>query len=530
MPTETDRTIVELCERAFAAHPASPLFHHRPSRVRAATLTYAEAAALVERLAAGLAAALPAGARLAIQGSPSPRLACLYLAAARARVILIPLDLRMSAEAIERIIELATPDAILLGPGATVDTLVVPALARLRVLDLDELAEREADPGPLAERGRPSADETFEIVFTSGTTGSPKGVVLSHRNLLASVARMHATVPERAHRMVSILPLSHIMEQVGGLLYVLDTGSSTEYLGSLRPDVLAASVAENRVTALVCVPQLLALLADQIGREAERTGRARRLRVAMAIARVLPHPLRRRLFRDIHARLGGELELVVSAAAYLPPVLQGFWERLGLTVLQGYGATEAGLLTTTRPGKAPAGSVGWAQPPVELRIAPDGEILARGPSVTQGYDRNPEATAAAFTEDGWYRTGDAGRLGADGRLTLIGRTRTMFVLPNGMNVFPEDIEQVFADEGFAEPVAFEAEPGRLEIAVIAGRIMRAGFADDETSVSAAMKRANRRLGDAQRVGAWRVYPDADFPRTHTLKVQRARLTERMRGA
>ena len=137
------------------------------------------------------------------------------------------------------------------------------------------------------------------------------------------------------------------------------------------------------------------------------------------------------------------------------------------------------------------------------------------------------AHAQVLTADGWYRTGDAGRLGADGRLILVGRTRTMFVLPNGMNVFPEDIESLLVDEGLTEPVAFEAAPGRIEVAVIAGRALRDRSADEASGLDAALKRANRRLGDHQRVHGWRPYPDDDFPRTHTLKVKRSELTARL---
>lgn len=520
-------TISELLAHAAARYGADPALHHRPARVRSESLTFAELAERTERIAARLSATLPIGARLLLQGSPSPTLAALYLAAARAQVVLVPLDLRMTPETIGRIATAAGADALLLAPGATLTPASEPVLRDLPILDLDELAAPNADLTLLAARPAPRPETPFELVFTSGTTGSPKGVVLTHANLLASLERMRRTVPDQQHRLISILPLSHVMEQVGGLLFVLATGSSTEYLGSLRPDVFLAAMREGRVSAVICVPQVLELLAAGIDREAAKAGRAALFARLRAIARFLPLRWRRRLFAKIHATLGGELVYIVSAAAYLPPALQAYWESIGCVVLQGYGTTECGLVTTTFPDRAPAGSVGYPLAPTELRIGEKNEIEVRGPSVFAGYFENPEATATAFTTDGWYRTGDAGRIEADGRLILIGRTRTMFVLPNGMNVFPEDIEAVLGEEGFTEPVTYEASPGRIEVAVLAGKALRSRPEDEGAELDAALKRANRRLGDHQRVIAWRAYPDADFPRTHTLKVKRAELTARM---
>lgn len=528
-PTEA-RTISELLERAAARWPEAPALHHRPARERTTTLTFTALQESVERIAARLSLALPPGSRLLLQGSPSPALAALYLAAARVQVILVPLDVRMSPETVARIAGASAADALLLAPGASLDPSNEPTLRDLPRLDLEALAAEGAPLETLATRPRPEPSDPFELVFTSGTTGNPKGVVLTHANLLASLTRMIATVPERQHRLISILPLSHIMEQVGGLLFVLATGSSTEYLGSLRPDVFLAAMREGRVTAVVCVPQVLELLANGIDREAAKRGRAGLFATLRRVAGYLPAALRRRLFASVRSTLGGELLYIVSAAAYLPPALQRYWEALGYTVLQGYGTTECGLMTTTFPGRTPTGSVGYVLPPAELRIAASGEIEVRGPSVSSGYYQNPEATAAAFSADGWYRTGDAGRLESDGRLILIGRTRTMFVLPNGMNVFPEDIEAILGEEGFSEPVTFEAAPGRIEVAIIAGKALRDRPEPEGPALDAALKRANRRLGDHQRVAAWRAYPETDFPRTHTLKVKRAELTARLREA
>jgi long-chain acyl-CoA synthetase len=159
-----------------------------------------------------------------------------------------------------------------------------------------------------------------------------------------------------------------------------------------------------------------------------------------------------------------------------------------------------------------------------MRIVEDGEIQFRGPTLFKGYWEDPEATRAAYTEDGWYRTGDLGRLDAKGRLVLHGRKRDMIVLPNGFNVFPEDIEIELREAGIRDSVVLETEPGRIEAVCLAPAVPIGGSAPSDEQVretiAAAVKRANAALGPNQRIAGWRLWPEADFPRTHTLKIKR----------
>jgi long-chain acyl-CoA synthetase len=159
-------------------------------------------------------------------------------------------------------------------------------------------------------------------------------------------------------------------------------------------------------------------------------------------------------------------------------------------------------------------------PPVRMRLAPDGEIQFSGPTLFKGYWRDPEATAAAFTEDGWYRTGDIGRLDAAGRLILMGRTKDIIVLPNGLNVYPEDIENALRIAGLRDSVVVETRPGRIEAVVLAERGDGAVRHGGRDAIQAGVRAANSSLAVHQRVAGVRVWPDDDFPRTHTLKVRR----------
>ena len=459
-------TLPELLERAIAAAGSAPFLGVRTSTTREQSLTFAEFGVAVGHASARLAAALEPGARALVQGAPGPGFAAALFAAARANVVLVPLDARMTPDTVERIAALTEPSAILLGSGSTLEPVTSPVLAGLPVLDLDELVEpagQEAEAA-LAARAPAQPHEPIEILCTSGSTGNPKGVTVTQGMLLASTRRCLETIPPGRNRFVSILPLSHIMEQVAGLVYAAAAGAETEYITTLRPDVIAAAIKGHRATALVVVPQVLELLFGAIRREADRTGSGASFRRALQIAPYLPVGLRRRLFRKVHVALGGELRLVLSSAAHLSPTLQRSWEALGVEVIQGYGSTEAGLVSSNFRGRTPADRVGWTREPLHLRVEPDGEIVVRGPSVFPGYWRDPVATAAAFTDDGWYRTGDIGEIDASGALRLVGRTRSLIALPNGLNVHPEDVEAALTAEGMVEPVVYEAEPGRIALA------------------------------------------------------------------
>jgi long-chain acyl-CoA synthetase len=223
--------------------------------------------------------------------------------------------------------------------------------------------------------------------------------------------------------------------------------------------------------------------------------------------------------------------LFLSAGAFLPPALQQAWEDLGVTVLQGYGTTETGTGSSTRLDDHGLGTVGKPPDGVEMRIAENGEIQFRGPTIFGGYWQNPTATAEAFTDDGWYRTGDIGHLDPDGRLILSGRIKDIIVLPNGFNVYPEDIENALRIAGIRDSVVLETQPGRIEAVVLgsaaAGGLPEATGEADPAAIrqrlDAAVKAANATLGPNQRIAGWRLWPDEDFPRTHTLKIKRAQV-------
>ena len=525
-------TLLELLDTAierFAQRPALGLWHDDGTKT---TWTYREldrrARLAAWRLREDLG--LRPGDRILTWSPSSPALPAVYLGAMRAGLILVPLDLRMSMDAIRGIVERADPRRLILGTGVDAPDPATAGLEAFPTTTVEALVEDDADAGGDAlppnwrelqdQWPRPRPEDVWDLIFTSGTTGTPKGVMIAHDNLLATILAIDHVIPPMDHRVVSVLPLSHLFEQAIGLIYALSVGADILYVRSRNPRVLFAALKTHRVTSMIVVPQILDLFWSAIEREADRSGRRATFDRLRRIAGHLPYRLRRILFASVHARLGGGLRLFVSSGAFLPPALQGAWEDLGVVVIQGYGSSENGFGTCTTPDDHGLGTVGRAVPPVQLRVADDGEVLFRGPTLFKGYWDDPEATARAIDADGWYHTGDIGRLDPDGRLILSGRTKDRIVLPNGFKVYPEDIENALRIAGIRDAVVIETDPGRIEAVVL---LQGAGVATAEAAkpvVDAAVRAANASLGPQQRIAAWRLWPDDDFPRTHTLKVRR----------
>jgi long-chain acyl-CoA synthetase len=488
---------------------------------------------------------LQPGERLLTWSPSSPELAAVYFGAMRAGLILVPLDLRMAPDAIRRIVATSQGRELVIGSGRDAPD---PADADLDHLPTTTTEDLCAEPGAsfpadweaaVGAWARPAREDPYLLVYTSGTTGTPKGVTLCHENTVAGIDGFHELVPDIEYRIVSLLPLSHLFEQAIGLYLLLDLGADILYARSMNPRILFEAFRAQRLTAMIVVPQVLELFAATLEREVERQGRTALFRRMRTIARRLPMWARRLIFRStVHATLGGHLRLFVSAGAYLPPTVQQTWEDFGIVVMQGYGATETGSGAITTWSDHSLGTVGWPIPGVEMRLADDGEVQFRGPSVTRGYWQDPEATAAAFTEDGFYRTGDLGHLDEKGRLVLHGRKKDIIVLPNGFNVFPEDVENALRVAGIRDSVVLETEPGRIEAVVLAPATLEhapggsgvahaagafASGADVEkvqADLDAAVRSANATLGANARIAAWRFWPEADFPRTLTFKVKR----------
>jgi long-chain acyl-CoA synthetase len=422
--------------------------------------------------------------------------------------VLVPLDVRSSREFVERIVAQTEP------------VLAFASQQQAQVLRQLEVPTIQLETLRLPVNGRitPAVlkrDDLAQIIFTSGTTGDPKGVMLSHYNIVSNVTAALDVIPiNRDTRMLSLLPLSHMFEQIGGCFALLHVGGAVLYPTSRQPVALARSMQSWKPTIIMGVPQVLSLFMNAIERQAEAQGRLPLLRRMRRLAAPLPARGRRLIFRSVLKRFGGELDFVVSGGAPLDPDLQRKWEAMGVAVVEGYGTTECAPVISVSPrhDRRPR-SVGRPLPGQQVRITDDGEVQARGPNVFTGYWNNPEATRAVFDGE-WYQTGDLGYI-EDGYLYLRGRKKDLIVLPDGQNVYPEDVEAAICRQtGIKDAVVVGLErDGDLRIHAVI-------LEEDPGAAHEAVRSANAILDDRQQIMGFTTWPEEDFPRTHTLKVRK----------
>ena len=494
-------------------HAAQPAISYKPeARATTTVWTYGRLWDHTTRMTHWLQAqGIGPGDRIVIWGPNSAWWVAAYFGALRLGAILVPIDVRSTADFVARAVEQTEPKLALRS-----HTLTVPWDYPIPVFHLEELDTLLPPATAAAPDPAVAPDDIAELVFTSGATGTPKGVIMTHANVTATVAAMNELVPNYPHfRTLSLLPLSHMMEQTVDLLLALHRGAHIYYLGSVQPVALMEALQEHKPTTMLLVPQALDMFMGMIEREVAKQGKQKEWRRAQQIAEHLPLKARRLLFRAAYSKLGGHIEFLCSGGAPLDPALIHKWELIGIPILQGFGMTEAATAITITPmhDRSPH-HVGRPVKGVEIRIAPDGEILARGPNITRGYWRNPEATAAVF-EDGWYKTGDLGRLDEAGHLYYLGRKKDMIVLANGLNVFPRDIEQILRTlPGVKEAVVIglPTERGQQVHAVLL-------CPPDAPDPATIVRQANEQLAPHQRITGWTLWPEQDFPRTHTLKIR-----------
>jgi long-chain acyl-CoA synthetase len=478
----------------------------------------AEVAPRVARVFADLG--LERGDRVVIWAVNRPEWGLAYLGAVHAGIVLVPLDVRSAPDFAARIAQRTGAKAVL----ASQPTRAQAEGLHLPVILIESIPDRarEARPLPPADVG---PDDLVEVVFTSGTTGEPKGAMITHRNLVSNASVLRQVFPfQDDERLLSILPLSHLFEQTCGFIAPLFAGASIVYPVSRQPAVLIRTFREFGVTMLLVVPAGLKLLDNAIERKVEAGGRRATFERLHRLARHLPRPLKRLLFRPVLAGFGGKFRTLAIGAAALETDLARRWQDMGFDVLQGYGATELSpVVSFTHPKRNRLGTVGEPIPGVEVRIADDGEVLVRGPNVFAGYWEDPQATAAVLDSDDFYHTGDIGEVDAEGFLTLRGRKKDMLAMPDGTKVYPEDIEAVLdRDERVRDAAVVGWQPPNSDLKVHAVFLL-----DDPSLAGAIIHDANSQLGAHQQIRSHSIWPEEDFPRTPTLKVKKRLVLQRL---
>lgn len=423
-----------------------------------------------------------------------------------AGVVLVPVDYRTSPALLTRIAAITNAKLLLTGSEVAPPSLPTP------ILPLEELAGKNSPFTPAAV----TRDTLAEIIFTSGATADPKGVTITHRNLLANIIPVEREVTKYRKyarifapiRFLNLLPLSHMFGQSMATFIPPMLPGQVVFMRGHNPRDIVRQIHSRRISVLVSVPKILEVLREYV--------------VALVPEAAVEPPAGEKWlqrwwrYRRVHRLLGWKFWSFIVGAAPLDPELEQFWSRLGYVVIQGYGLTEtAPIVTLNHPFHARKGSVGKPISGVEIRIADDGEILVRGENVTTGYFQAGGENKSAF-EDGWFHTGDIGSLDQEGRLQIRGRKKEMIVTPEGLNVFPEDVERVL-----------NQLPGVRDSAVIGSdRVHAVLLLEPAADVNAIVREANGRLEDHQQVRGVSVWPGEELPRTEgTGKLKRVAIAE-----
>ncbi len=421
-------------------------------------------------------------------------------------VVVTPVDYRASAEVLRNIQRVVGARAILVGEEVKAAALG-DGTPVWRLADISLSARECVIPAePI------SPDDVAEIVFTSGSTAAPKGVIITHRNIVADLAPLEEEVrkyrryvrPLFPIRFLNLLPLSHMFGQALATFFPPMLPGVVVFMRSYAADEVVRQIHGRRISFLVAVPKMLEVMRQYVVRRfPELASRARN---------DSPWLIRRWRYRKVHRLFGGKFFGFVVGGAPLDARLERFWRQLGFLVVQGYGLTEtAPVVSFNHPFHLKPQTVGKPLAGVDVRIAADGEILVRGDVVSPGYFSAPAAASDAF-EDGWFHTGDIGAVDADGYLTVRGRKKEMIVTPEGLKVFPEDVE-----------LALNRIPGVRDSAVV-GRervhavlVLEPGIDKEEI-----VRRANAMLEEHQKVRGVSVWTTGDLPRTEGAgKLRRA---------
>jgi len=492
----------------FGDEPA--FIYHRGYRTP--RWTYRQTAELAFRFAWELARRnITKGDRVMLWGQNSPEWVAAFVGCMLRGAVAVPMD------------RIAAPDFMQRVANDVQAKLVVCSSALAQhvenwpLLELDTLSEKLASlPGTPYEPVSLGHQDTAQIVFTSGTTAEPRGVVLTHGNLLASLDPIEREIPKYVKyerifhpiRFLNLLPLSHVFGQFMAMFIPPLIGGTVIFQDSLNPREVIASIKRERVSVLVAVPRVIESLKQRIEREFPDQMGSR-----FAAAENEKFLRRWWRFRKIHRLFGWKFWALISGGAALDANTEEFWRRLGYVVIQGYGLTEtSSLISLNHPFKVGRRSIGKVLPGREMKLDPEtGEILVRGENVARQYWQGREMKPVAG-EEGWFRTGDLGAVDEEGNLYFKGRNKNVIVTPAGMKIYPEDLEQ-----------ALRRQPEVRDVVVFG--VARGGNAEacavlllqDSVSADDVVARASQSLADFQKIRCWLAWPDEDFPRTSTQK-------------
>lgn len=460
------------------------------------------------------------GDRILIWGLNCPEYVILLLAIFMSKRTAIPIDFRTNTDTLGKILKQTKPKAAFI--SSLVDSKFIQKKVKQHYF-LEELKDLIDDFSTKHSHEFDYEEDTpCELLFTSGTTGTPKGVVMHEKNIVEMAKIAQKLLPQlKDYRTISILPLSHVLEQVLGTAVALSIGTTSTYLTRINSAKIRTAMISFKPTYMVFVPQILSVFWQKIENTVNEAGKMGLVNKMMKVSARLPIPLRKILFKKVHKSFGGELDFVVSSGAPLNKKLALRFAHMGFKVLEVYGATEilASHVNNTEEGIC---TVGPAVDTVQMKVDDDKEIWIRSPYMTPGYFENPEKNKETFV-DGWYKTGDIGEIDKEGRLIIVGRDTFKLVLRNGENIYVEDIEKKIEEHDAIKSVCVIGIDDNGADKVHALFILK--YSKDEKNIKKIVKEINQTLESKQQILSYEIWKNEGFPRTHTLKINRREVKE-----
>jgi long-chain acyl-CoA synthetase len=513
------QTLIDLFE-SFAALGDKTAFVNRTG-VRRLVLSYRELHDLALKMANLLAqGGVAQGDRVLIWGPNSSWWGVAYWGIIIRGAIAVPVDFMSDQARAESILGLTRAKVVLQSRFKP------ERMTAARSVLLEELQYLLEEIRPIGELASVVPEDTAQLIYTSGTTGNPKGVILTHKNLVANLTQINRQIPIITSEFcfLSLLPLSHMFEQMGGFFTPLYRGAAIVYLRTLKPSAIMRALREEDIYVIMSVPRLMQLLKTTIEREVEEKHLSGLFRQLSQLATRFPKGVRRILFFPVQKKFGRNFTLFISGGAPLDPEAFNFWSSMGFTLLEGYGLTECSpVLCVNTLERQVAGAVGPPLPGVQLKIEGK-EVLARGENVFPGYYENEQASRDAFTEGGWFRTGDLGEIGPDGWLIIKGREKELIVTGSGVNVYPDELEAVLnRTAGVKESCVIGVEKGGGEEVHAVLILDGSGMAPEEI-----IGRANESLDSLHQITGYTVWKEPEFPKTTTLKIKKFAVKEEIK--
>lgn len=490
--------------------------------------------------------------RIAILSESRPEFGIAMFASIQTGAITVPLDVKLTVSELTSILSDCNPRVLCISSHYLKTALEVknnvPSIKYIFIIeetkpencDVPSVFELKSDTNK--DLGIPrSLDDTALIVYTSGTTGNPKGVMISFGNIYSQLRDFEQLFKiNHKNTLVSILPLNHLLELNVGFFGMLYMGAKVVYMKTLSPKEIAKTLKETKATNMLVVPLFVKMLKSSVEKEIKKKSPTAQMifKFMYGIAKVLPLQLRRLLFKSVIDGFGGKLECFVCGGAPLDMEVGEFFERIGILVYQGYGLTETSpTVSTNYPNNFVSESVGKPLPSVRVKIAQNGEVLVQGPNVMQGYYNKPEMTAEVLDDCGWFHTGDIGEIDSNGYLYITGRIKNMIVLGGGKKIFPEEVEAVIEKSQYVKEVCVLSmkitsgnKAGTEEVgAVIVPCDDLAAKPDDEIQkiLEDEVKNLSEKyLAPYKQPTVIKVYK-GDLPKTSTRKVKRNELLKNL---